>query len=224
MTGVLEPLQTKNTFEGQVQELRGVLEKHGHLPVVVVGHSWGALLSFVLTSRFPAFVKKLILIGTPSLDFTNAPDLTQVWLDRLPEEKRIEFLSLENLVWDGVAGDKSASMRRLFRLTARADSYRPVPHKDEVLEYQPDINISVGLELHQLLASGELLALGRKIACPVIAIHGDYDPRPARCVELPLSGVIKNFEFILLRKCGHYPWIEKYAREKFFKILIREIE
>jgi pimeloyl-ACP methyl ester carboxylesterase len=221
--GVIEPLQTADSSEGQLAELAAVLQEHAALPVTLVGWSWGAILSYIAAARFPALVKKLVLIGTPPLDFANTPDLAQVWLDRLPEEKRIEYLSLENIVWGGAAGDKSASMARLFRLIAKAESYDPVPYKDEVLEYQVDINISVGLELRQLLASGELLKLGKKIACPVLAIHGDYDPRPARCVEQPLSRVIRDFKFVLLGKCGHYPWMEKYARENFLKVLRKEI-
>ncbi len=62
--GVLEPLQTATTVEGQVQELKAVLEKNGDLPVTLIGFSWGAMLSFIFTARYPSFVKKLILIGS----------------------------------------------------------------------------------------------------------------------------------------------------------------
>jgi len=34
---------------------------------------------------------------------------------------------------------------------------------------------------------------------------------------------VKNFRFILLEKCGHEPWKEKYARDKFYEILKKEI-
>jgi hypothetical protein len=37
--GVLEPLQTAITIEGQVRELSEVLEKHGDLPVTLIGFS-----------------------------------------------------------------------------------------------------------------------------------------------------------------------------------------
>src|SRR5258706_5398992 len=62
--GVLEPLQTANSLEGQVQELRILLEKNADLPVTLIGSSWGAMLSFILTARYPELVKKLILIGS----------------------------------------------------------------------------------------------------------------------------------------------------------------
>jgi len=39
--GVLEPLQTAISLEGQVQELKSVLERNGSLPMTLIGHSWG---------------------------------------------------------------------------------------------------------------------------------------------------------------------------------------
>ena len=45
VTGVLEPLQTATTLEGQVQELKAVLEKNAALPVTLIGFSWGGQCS-----------------------------------------------------------------------------------------------------------------------------------------------------------------------------------
>ncbi len=222
--GILEPLQTKDSLEGQIQELHDVLNEHADLPVILIGHSWGAVLSYLTTTRFPHLIKKLILVGMPPLDAKSLPDKYAVWLSRLSETDRVEFLSLEKFVWDGVAEDKSASMGRLFRLIAKADSYEQVLCKDETLKYQLDINIPVGLELRKLQQSGDLIEMGKKIKCPVVAIHGDYDPRPAEGVKLPLSHVIKDFKFILLEKCGHYPWLERCARDEFYKILRNELK
>ena len=40
--GVLEPLQTATSVEGQIQELQKVLQGHADIPVTLIGHSWGA--------------------------------------------------------------------------------------------------------------------------------------------------------------------------------------
>jgi len=222
-TGVLEPLQTKNSIDGQVEELADVLKKQADIPIVLIGHSWGATLSYITTARHPNLIKRLVLIGTVPLGAKDMPDYMPILLDRLSEEERVEFLSLEKLVWDGGAEDKSEPMGRLFRLITKAEAYEPIPHKNEVLEYQLDINMAVGLEVRKLLAGGELMELGSKIACPVVAIHGDFDVRPADDVKGSLSRILKDFKFILLEKCGHEPWVERHAREKFFEILKKEI-
>ncbi len=222
--GVLEPLQTKDSIDGQIEELADVLKKSADIPVVLIGHSWGATLSYMTTARYPALVKKLILVGTPPLEFKDRPDMTPVWLSRLTEEERVEFAALEHFVWDGAKEDKSASMGKLFRLIAKGDSYDMVPSKDEVLEYQVDMNVSIFRDLDKLGKKVDMIDLVKQVTCPVVAIHGDHDPRPAAAIEKWLSAIIKNFKFVLLEKCGHYPWLEKYARDDFFKVLRREIK
>jgi len=71
-----------------------------------------------------------------------------------------------------------------------------------------------------LRRSNRLLELGRKIRCPVVAIHGDYDPHPAAGVKEPLSRVLRDFRFVLLENCGHYPWRERLARDEFYSVLL----
>jgi pimeloyl-ACP methyl ester carboxylesterase len=221
--GVLEPLQTKNSIKGQVEELADVLKKNGDIPLVLIGHSWGATLSYITTARYPALVKKLILIGIPPLETKDSHSLTPIWLERLSEVERIEFAALEDIVWDGTTEDKNESMGRLFRLITRGDSYDMLPSRDEVLEYQVNMNVFIFRDLDKLRKSVDLIELMKHITCPVTAIHGDRDPRPANAVKEPLSGVLKDFKFILLEKCGHYPWMEKFARDIFFKVLREEI-
>jgi len=64
LQGILEPLQTADSIEGQVQELYTVLKENSTLPVFLVGFSWGAWLSLIFSARYPEMVKKLILIGS----------------------------------------------------------------------------------------------------------------------------------------------------------------
>jgi pimeloyl-ACP methyl ester carboxylesterase len=216
-------LQTAATLEGQVQELRLVLEKDGALPVTLIGFSWGAMLGFMLSARYPALVKKLVLIGSATFEDKYAADITVTRLIRLSEEERVEVLSLAENLDAPATGDKSALMARLGKLLARADSYDPLPYDSEVLAYQYDTYQRVWGEAVKLRKQGEFLALGRRIRCPVVAIHGDYDPHPAAGVRDSLAPVIKDFRFILLDNCGHCPWRERGARDRFYNILKGEI-
>lgn len=221
--GVLEPLQTAKTLEGQVQELKAVLEKNGTLPVTLIGFSWGAMLSFLLTARYPSLMKKLILIGGGPFEEEYAAGILGTRLSRLSEEKRVETLFLIEALNDSAIEDKNALMARFGLLTSKADSFDPLPHDSELLEVQYDINHSVWEGAKELRSSGKLLELGNKIRCPVLAIHGDHDPHPAEGIKTPLSGVLKDFRFILLEKCGHCPWLERSARDRFYDILKSEI-
>ncbi len=224
VAGTLEPLQTKNTLEGQVQELRDVLEKNADLPVILIGHSWGAMLGFILTSRYPALVKKLVLVGSGPFEERYADNIVGERLNRLSESERIEALDLIEKINDAVTTDKDKPMARLSELFAKADTYSLLPQRSEALEFSEEINRKVWAQAKKLRISGELLSLGKKIECPVVAVHGDYDPHLAEGVREPLTRVLKDFKFILLEKCGHEPWLERYARDEFYKILREEIE
>jgi pimeloyl-ACP methyl ester carboxylesterase len=97
-----------------------------------------------------------------------------------------------------------------------------LPHADEVVEMQFRIFQCVWRDAEKLRHSGELLRFGKNIQCPVVAIHGTYDPHPAAGVQKPLSRVLKDFRFVLLQNCGHTPWIERQARDDFYRTLERE--
>ena len=222
--GVLEPLQTEASLEGQVRELYDILKKNGVLPLTLIGWSWGAMLGFIFTARYSLMVKKLILVGSAVFEQKYAEKITENRLSRLNEDEKIEVLKLVEALNDPVVKDKNNIMSLLGKLFFKADSYDPLPYKSEVLEYQYHIFRSVWEDAEKFRASGELLKLGRNIQCPVVAIHGKYDPHPYQGVRKPLSRVIKNFRFILLENCGHYPWFERMARDSFYDIIKKELK
>ncbi|MDO9579463.1 MAG: alpha/beta hydrolase [Bacteroidales bacterium] len=221
--GVLEPLQTAASLEGQVRELKAVLEKSGDLPITLIGFSWGAWLSFIFTARHPQFVKKLILIGSGGYEEKYAARIRETRLNRLSEEDRTEAESLIEVLDNPAAEDKSKAFARFGALFSKADAYDPIIYESEVIDYQVDIFQSVWKDAAELRRSGKLLELGKHIKCPAVAIHGDYDPHPAEGVQKPLSAIMKSFRFILLKNCGHMPWLERQARDKFYGILKEEL-
>lgn len=221
--GVLEPLQTATSLEGQVQELYDVLKKNGTLPITLIGWSWGAMLSFIFTARCPSMVKKLILVGSGAFEKKYATEIMKTRLSRLSEAERLEIRTLMGTLDDSAIADKNIPMSRFAELIFKADSYDPLPYKSEILEFQYHIFQSVWKDAEEFRASGGLLNLGRQIQYPVVAIHGDYDPHPAEGIQKPLSCILRNFRFILLKKCGHRPWIERIARGRFYDILKKEL-
>jgi len=62
---------------------------------------------------------------------------------------------------------------------------------------------------------GKLLKTALNVCCPVVAIHGGYNPHPWKGVFEPLEPLGKKFKPYLLEQCGHYPWLEEYACKDF---------
>ncbi len=221
--GVLEPLQTVDSLNGQIAELKSVLENNANLPITLIGFSWGAWLSYIFSAKYPDLVKKLILISSGPFEEKYTGEINEVRMSRLSEEERIEVSLLHQKFNDAEIIVKDDVFHRFGELFSKADAYDPLIDNSNKIIYDFNIFQKVWNEAAKVRESGLLLNFGKKIKCPVVAIHGDYDPHPAEGVKEPLSKRLKDFRFILLENCGHKPWIEKQARNKFYKILKMEI-
>lgn len=222
--GVLEPIQTELSIEGQIQELFLSLENEGTPPITLTGHSWGAWLAMVYASRFPATVKKLNLIGSGPFNDEYAKDIMITRYQRLEEKERSELQLLLAMLEDPGNNDKNNTFKKAAGFIRKADSFDPIDLSDDHIECRYDIFQSTWNEAEELRRSGELLKMAGNLRCPVVAIHGDYDPHPAEGVIKPLSAIVKDFKFVLIEKCGHEPWNERTAKDEFYKILTKELD
>ena len=221
--GVLEPLQTAASLEGQATELRGVLEEHGDLPVALVGFSWGAWLSTIIAARQPRLVRRLVLVGSGPFEERYVKGILAARLDRLSGEERLEARGLLDELHASTTAEGSKDFARLGELLRKADTYDPLTAATGAGEFQAQIYQGVWEEAAELRRSGRLLELAGRIRCPVVAFHGEHDPHPSAGVLEPLSRTVKDFRFILLEKCGHVPWLERHARERFYQLLRQEL-
>jgi len=125
------------------------------------------------------------------------------------------------------AEGKAELMSRLERLASKTDQYHPVPQEPKPAQsgsWDGDVFSGVWKEASEMRRTGRLLGLAMQIACPVTAIHGDYDPHPAEGVRAPLCSRLSQFRFTLLENCGHTPWIEEEARRRFYQVLWQELQ
>jgi pimeloyl-ACP methyl ester carboxylesterase len=224
--GIVEPLQTATSLEGQVEELRVTLESYTAPPVVLMGFSWGAWLSYIVTARFPALVRKLLLIASGPFDERYVAQLHETRLQRLNAQAQAEWHALSTALRDPVAADQDALLARLGVLASMTDTYDPIETGAEtaaMIKPQGEIFHRVWTTAAEWRSNGTLLALGKHIQCPVVALHGDYDPHPAAGVQKPLAALLKDFRFVLLQHCGHTPWLERQARGSFYEAIQREL-
>ncbi len=225
--GILEPLQTASSVTGQVQELKMTLEKNATLPVVLIGYSWGAMLSLIVAAQYPSLIKKLILVGSGPLEPNYAKNIMKTRLDRLNNEEKKHVTELFETLNNPLATDinTNKALKNIGTLFHKTDSYAPITQEVEEtnLKFEKHIYESVWNEAAKMRQSGDFLILSRMINCPVVIIHGDYDPHPFKGIKEPLEKTVKNIKSFLLSKCGHTPWIEKFAKDNFYKILREEL-
>lgn len=221
--GTLEPLQTKKSIAGQIAELKEIIKQNSAVPIILIGWSWGAWLSYIFTANYPSLVKKLIFIASGPFEESYTKEIMRTRLSRLSKEDKHKLQILNESLNNPDTKDKNELFINFGKFFDKTDSYSSSDAETESVEIRQDIYQSVWPEAAELRRSGKLLKLGEKISCPVVAIHGDYDPHPTNGVKKPLSQVIKNFKFILIKNCGHKPWIEQTAKDKFYELLKKEL-
>ncbi|WP_082765360.1 MULTISPECIES: alpha/beta hydrolase [unclassified Phenylobacterium] len=217
---VVEAMQTKLSIQALIEELRDQIAAHAQTPAVIVGHSWGAWLCLLFAAHHPDMAERLILISSGVLEDRYAEVLRATQSARLTEIERSEMAKLTGLLDDPDVPDKGALFSRYGYLFDKIENYDVEPEAQEPFETDPAIFNHVWTEAAAMRSSGDLLRQASLVQCPVLAIHGDYDPSPVEGVREPLARVLKTpFEFLVLKNCGHTPWLERHARDEFYEIL-----
>jgi len=223
-SGVIEPLQTRDSVGGQIDELIGQLSAHADTPVTLIGSSWGAVLALFAAARKKIDIAKLILIGSAVFDVESSARIEKLRLDRLAPEKRRRYHEV-------IAALKKAQGEEADRLADEwgslffdTDVYDPITRDLEVIEVQHEINLKVWSEFAMLRdRPGYLRNEFSKIDIPTVVIHGEYDPHPIEGIRPLLESCIADIRFHIFPECGHYPWIERKARERFWEVVKGEV-
>ena len=79
-------------------------------PIIMIGFSWGAWLSYIFAACFPTLVRKLILVGSGPYKQEYVQQIEQTRLSRLTPEERQEYRLISEKLSDPGFRDKN----RLF--------------------------------------------------------------------------------------------------------------
>jgi pimeloyl-ACP methyl ester carboxylesterase len=223
-SGVIEPLQSRDSLDGQIEELADQLTADGNPPLILIGSSWGAVLALFLAARRPELVRKIILIGSAVFDAKSSASIEPRRLARLSEPARQRYGDLMRELKTAPEGQRESLFSEWGKLHFDADVYDPITRDLEVIETQPEINRKVWSDYVLLRdRAGHLRDLFASIKAPTVVIHGEYDPHPIEGIEPLLRECLANVTIHVLPNCGHYPWIERQARDRFFDLLNREL-
>jgi pimeloyl-ACP methyl ester carboxylesterase len=220
--GVLEPLILSLSIKDQIEELHSIVINNSTRPLFLIGHSWGAWLAYLYASTHTDLVRKVIMIGAPPFTGKYASQINEIRSSRLTDSEKKDY-EIAMLKLDEGTNDSDTLPPSLVQYLTKTDIFEPLPDETVASKFYPSVYKSVWAEASQLRSTGKLLEYAKDIKCPIVAIHGDFDPHPADGVKDPLTEILPDFRFNLIERCGHYPWKEKFGKDILYKIFYKEM-
>ena len=213
--GVVEAIQSKYSIDELIEELHNQIQDNCFDKVTLIGHSWGAWLVALYSVRYPEQVVNTILVGSGPLEDKYVPEIGKRRMQNLLEDYRTLFQRLAN------NETTVEDMKRIPAMFEKSDNFcldDKENHRADRVD--SEMHNRVWSEATQLRSSGELLRTFKKIKSNLFIIQGSVDPHPAQGVIQPLEEIGVECETYILEKCGHSPFMEKHAKEKFYEILV----
>lgn len=214
---VVEPFQRGSgdvplTVAQHVADLQEIMSAQGE-PPALLGSSWGAMLALACAAAHPASVARLVLVGCGTFDHAARARL-QATIDERCAGALAGSLQQLSAITDADA-----------RLRAMAELLLPVYSHDldctqlELEGCDARAHDESWNDMLRLQERGDYPAAFAAIEAPVLMIHGAEDPHPGPLIRDSLRPFVAQLEYRELARCGHYPWLERAAREEFFALL-----
>ena len=119
--------------------------------------------------------------------------------------------------------ERDRLLGRLGALATRAQTCEPLPHEDNDLPFDARGHRETWNDAIRLQEEGREPAAFAVIDVPVLMVHGAQDPHPGELIHATLQTHLPHVELELLDRCGHEPWRERHARERFLELLERRL-
>jgi pimeloyl-ACP methyl ester carboxylesterase len=216
---VLEPWQRLSsdvplTVARHIEDLAAAISREipGKKPALV-GESWGAMLGLAFTSTYPDRICALALVGCGTFDRSARARLEATLAERTTPELREQLAHLATRV-----PDENQRVAQAHVLSDPLYTYsRAVDDPTPTLDLKG--HSETWSDMLRLQESGVYPAAFASITCPALMLHGSYDPHPGGLIRDGLQQFIPHLEYTELDRCGHAPWVETHARDRFLSIL-----
>ncbi len=168
----------------------------------------------LFAEKHSEFVKDIVLVGSGPLENKYVAEIGS---------RRVENLSGEDLVlYERLISNQvtDLDMKKIPAIFEKSDNYcledRELHRADKT---DSEMHNLIWSEAAKLRTDGKLLEVFQKINSKIYLIQGAYDPHPVNGVTTPLQENNVPCEVYVLEKCGHSPFMEKYAKDEFYSVL-----
>jgi pimeloyl-ACP methyl ester carboxylesterase len=205
------------SVSSHIEDLKTFIDQKYSSQPALIGESWGAMLALAFASRYPASVSCVALIGCGTFSEAARQRLVENRKQRIDKflYAHPEYIGDLNLPfgqqvmkWHSIVDNYCIDdVDQIPRESVLFDEFDKKGFEEtwsDMLRCQHD-----GLYPQQF----------KSILCPVLMIHGSYDPHPGKVTYEELKKYIPHLEYRELEKCGHTPWKERFCKEVFIIIL-----
>ena len=199
---------TTITLDNFVEDLEVLRRELKIEKVNLLGHSWGGFLAMNYALKYPDNIDKIILISTIPASSDYVPEFLENREIRRTEEDKIllnEMMSSENFL----SGD-AEFMENFTRLFFKSYFHNQELVNELTLTFSEKTARNF-IPIYTLMSkyftdydlSQQLSGLQNKI----FLTHGDDDVIPLLYIER-LNSILPNSELVILKDCGHFPFVE----------------
>ena len=186
-------------------------------PPAIVGHSWGAMLALCYAAAHPNDAGPIVLVGSGTFDQVSRARMKEIFRDRTDRQLEDRLIAVN--ASGGSAAEIHMKRLRLTRDLSVYDRLKPWPEKQEYEPLDVKAHEETWSDMMRLQADGTYPKAFSTITSQVLMLHGDYDPHPGPMIYESLRPFIRALEYRELARCGHSPWLERFAQAEFFSIL-----
>ena len=220
---VVEPWQRASgkeplTVARHVEDLNSLIanQRHDSHPALV-GHSWGAMLALCYAAVYPDSLGAIVLVGCGTFDPPSRDRMKEILASRTTDALRERLAQVA--LSDAAPGTQFIRRHKLTRNRMVYDHAEPWPAKEEFVPFDARAHDESWQDMMRLQADGTYPRAFSAVKSPVLMLHGDYDPHPGTMIRDNLEPLIPQLEYQELKQCGHSPWRERHARNKFFSTM-----
>jgi len=203
------------TVQKYIDDLNGLYKKLGNKKLILVGHSWGGMLSFSYAANEPEKVKKVILLNTggvtdqfytwfgSNINMRLHKEDTDLYQEQLDNNRETLIA-----IWPGYFFDRNIAIKTR-------------PELDYKFRNQKGINAFASGNWRE--RSEDRVAKLKKYKGPIDLITGRQDP-VGESVVYEAKSIIPQLKYTFIEQCGHFPWIEgEKQAETFYKLFDESI-
>jgi proline iminopeptidase len=219
----MQTLEKTLGIGAQVADIERIRRILGEEKLVILGHSFGALLASMYAAEFPENIQALILVAPADVLVMPAEDggLYEEVGRLLPDKMKQEYATFQNRYFNsGNIFSKSetelAALNREFVKYYVAAAQRENAPVQEAGEMQENGGYMTFATYFSMGRRHDYRGALKQVTAPVLVIHGENDLQPEKASRM-YADVFPNSKFQVIKNADHFAFNEQ--PEEFSRVV-----